>query len=237
MAKKKILRLIAVIIGVLSVFSLINYWAGDIISLERLQLYHQPMKVFVETNFILSSIIFMITFVSLSSLSLPVISLGLLLIGSVFPLVWALCLGFISFFFHCLVMVAGVRYLFRGMITRRYQLELEKINQNIEKNGIYYVIFLRLSLLVPSPIINMAAGLTTINNLLFSVVSTICFIPVISMLVYSGKLLVTINTLWDLYSHQNLIILITLAIASLGLLWVMKQKEKKEYYVDGNSDL
>jgi len=66
MAKKKILRLIAVIIGVLSVFSLINYWAGDIISLQRLQLYHQPMKVFVETNFILSYIILLITFVSLS---------------------------------------------------------------------------------------------------------------------------------------------------------------------------
>ena len=124
-------------------------------------------------------------------------------------------------------MVAGVRYFFRDMIMKRYQVELEKINQNIEKNGIYYVVFLRLSLLVPSPIINMAAGLTTINNLLFSVVSTICFIPVISMLVYSGKLLVTINTLWDLYSHQNLIVLLVLASISLGVLWLIRGRDKR----------
>jgi len=227
MVKKKTLRLIAVVGGLLSVLSLVNYLAGDTISLERLQLYHQPVKVFVETNFMLSSIVFIVIFVSLSSLSLPVISLGLLLIGSVFPLAWALCLGYVSFFFHCLIMVAGVRYFFRDMIMKRYQVELEKINQNIEKNGIYYVVFLRLSLLVPSPIINMAAGLTTINNLLFSVVSTICFIPVISMLVYSGKLLVTINTLWDLYSHQNLIVLLVLASISLGVLWLIRGRDKR----------
>ena len=223
MAHKKITQLIVIIISIVIVFSLINYFASDVLSLQTVQQYHEPLKTLVENYFILSSILYIITFVGLTSASLPVLSLLLLLAGSLFPLAWGLCLAYISFFLHCFVMSAGIQYCFRDYFKTRYEAQLSKLNQSLETKGIYYVIFLRMSMLVPSQILNIAVGITNMNPLIFSAVSVISFLPVLSMLVYSGQLLVSIESIWDLYSHQNLLLLLGVATCSLIPLYLSKK--------------
>jgi len=225
MKLSKRMRLVMVLIGVTSIVSLIHYFGSDLLTLERLQFYHKPLEQFVHKYFFLSSIIYVVVFVSLASLSLPVITPLLLLAGLLFPLAWALVITPLSFFLHCYVMVTAVCYLFQDRIMRHYQHQLEKLNKNIEKKGLIYIVFLRMSLLFPSPLVNMAAGITTINAFLFSLISCLSTFHIITMVVYSGRLLVSIATIWDLYSHTNAIILVSFALLSMVPLWLTRDKK------------
>ena len=73
MPRKKITQLIVIIISIVIVFSLINYFGSDLLSLQTVQQYHEPLKALVENYFILSSIVYIITFVGLTSASIETV--------------------------------------------------------------------------------------------------------------------------------------------------------------------
>ena len=82
-----------------------------------------------------------------------------------------------------------------------------------------------MSLITPSALINCAAALTTINIVTFTLVSWVCTLPIMSIFVYSGRLLMTANSLFDLFSLKFALILVgCLIMASLPLM-VIKDKK------------
>ena len=220
--KKKLVFKIGFILVCLGV---VNYFFRDLISLESIQASQLVLSEKIGHYPILSSISFILIFVITTSLSLPLIGLLSLTAGFLFPLSWALALVYFSFFWHCFIMIKLIRGLFKDIIETKFKKKFNTLYSNIQKKGLYYVIFLRVSLVTPSFIVNCASSFTSLNATSFSLVSLISSIPVLSILVISGKKLGSINSLLDLYSHTNLIILLSLAF--LALLLVIYQNKSK----------
>jgi uncharacterized membrane protein YdjX (TVP38/TMEM64 family) len=84
-----------------------------------------------------------------------------------------------------------VRYLFRNSFERRFGSKkiVERINVQIEKHGIWTVIFLRAIYVVPSSILNYSFGFTRIKTTTYLLGSAIGFLPVVFVNVWVGNLL------------------------------------------------
>ncbi len=194
------------------------------INLQTIQSYHLPLNIWISNHSFLSSILFIFFFVIITSIGLPFIAIATMSAGFLFGGTWGLSLVLIAFFFHCLLSIIIVRYLFQDHVRQLFGSRLKKINNEIDKKGLFYIIFLRLSLITPSFVVNCAAALTNIHIIPFTLISVICSIPILSILVFSGELFGTITSIKDLYSTQNLIILISLALGSFTLLIIQRRK-------------
>ena len=90
------------------------------------------------------------------------------------------------------------RYLFRASIQSRYQNKFQQINQQFEKEGAFYLFFMRLVVAFPFFLINVVMGLTTIRTLTFWWVSQTGMLPGTAVFVYAGT---SFPTLQDLSKH------------------------------------
>ena len=144
--------------------------------------------------------------------------------GFLFPVGWALAMVYFSFFWHCFIMIKLIRSLFKDIIHKKFKEKFKSLYENIQQKGIYYVVFLRLSLVTPSFVINCAAAFTNLNASVYSLASMLSSIPILTIFVVSGKKLGEISSLTDLYSHTNLIILVSLAI--IAFIPVVLQNKK-----------
>ena len=213
--KKKTIQFLIKIACFLLVVGIFNFFLKDYFSLQTIQQHHVVIKQYVNNHFLLSRLLYVFIYVGLTSLFLPLIAIFSLMGGLMFSFWWAMSLVMISFFFHCFIMTFLVRYFFKEYITSKFKHALEKVNKNIEKKGIWYVVFLRMSSIAPSAIVNCAAAITNMNILVFSIVSVVSAIPALSILVYSGRLLVSIESIFDLYNKTTITILISFALLSL----------------------
>ncbi|MDC0036810.1 VTT domain-containing protein [bacterium] len=220
---KKGVLIVKIMLAIITLY-LIHFTLKDYVTLKNIQAYQHVLHGYVNNQFIVASILFVLVFACATSVGLPLVVLLTLLGGFLFPFYWGLSLVLIAFFIHCVLMISVIRLLFKDSIEKHISQRFKNINRNIEKNGIVYVMFLRTSLVAPSFIVNCAAALTSINIWLFSIVSVICSIPILSILVYSGKLLGSIQSIWELYTTQNLVVLLGLAFAS-GIMVLIKTKK------------
>lgn len=90
------------------------------------------------------------------------------------------------------------RYLFRSSIQSRYQNKFQQINQQFEKEGAFYLFFMRLVVAFPFFLINVVMGLTTIRTSTFWWVSQTGMLPGTAVFVYAGT---SFPTLQELSEH------------------------------------
>ena len=223
--QKKTLKTIYKLVFFFVLLILINYFFKDTINLQTIQQSQVFLSEKIQTSPSLSYLIFVVIFIASTSLSLPLIGLLSLTAGFLFPLQWALGLVYFSFFWHCFFMIKLIRGLFKDFIENKFKEKFKSLHNNIQKQGIYYIIFLRLSLITPSFVVNCASAFTNLNATLFSIVSLISSIPILTILVLSGQKLGSINSLFDLYTHTNLIILLSLAF--IAFIPVIVKNRKK----------
>lgn len=210
---------------VISTIVICYVFFGEYITLQSIQDNQDYLRQISDDHLVLSSLGFISVYVILTSLSLPVVALFTLLAGFLFSFWYGMCMVAISFFLHCYVMVKLVRLMFKPYIEKAYGESLKKVTQKIEKKGWYTIIFLRLSMMCPSFVVNCAVAFTHFPAFKFSWVSYICSIPIFSMLVYSGELIGNIESIWELFSVTNAVILICLAIFSFLLLILGKERK------------
>ena len=219
-----IIKLATIISGIYA----INRFFGNYITLESIQAYQTLLHGYVDTHYILASCLFVLVYVIGTSLGMPLVVLLSLLGGFLFPFTWGLALVLLAFYLHCLLMMSVIRAMLKDLIYERFNEKFKKINEAIDKNGLVYVVFLRTSLVLPSFIINCAAAMTSINIWTFSITSVLASIPILSVLVYSGKMIGDVDTLWDLYSPQLTALLVALALTSASMALFQTWKEKRK---------
>lgn len=87
------------------------------------------------------------------------------------------------------------RYLFRSSIQNRYGDKFQQINQRFEKEGAFYLFFMRLVVAFPFFLINVVMGLTTIRTWTYWWVSQIGMLPGTAVFVYAGASFPTLKEL------------------------------------------
>ena len=180
MKNKKYLYLIPLIL-----IMLISYYS--IHQFEKLLLdnvillkeyYNESPRLFIS--------IYSLSYILLTSISLPVALIMGILAGFIFELYLAIIIMSFSLSIGATVAMLISRYFIYDFVSKRYQKQIHVINNELAINGAYYLFALRMSLVFPFFIINLSFGLTNIKAKIFYLITQIGMLPGTVLIVLIG---------------------------------------------------
>lgn len=209
-SRQQLVLLVACVLIVL----LQAYYLQKYLSLDFIHKYRFSIAAFVKDHYVLAVCIFSLIYslaVSLSVPAAPLTLLGGFLFGFVPGVIIALvsatlggCLGFLF-----------VRYVVGRRFQRKYSQQLTTFNKEINRNGFYYLLGLRLTFVVPFFLINILAGLTKVPLTHFVLATFIGIIPATIAYTYAGQHLQDITSIKDIFNRRLVLIFLLLAILAL----------------------
>ena len=212
MNKKKIilLLLITLLIGGFFVFDL-----GQYFNLSYLKEKQGLIESYYQQQPLLTIIIFFLTYVVFTGLSLPAASILTLAAGALFGVfVGTIIVSFASTLGATLAFLAS-RFLFRDLVQDRFAERLALINQGVEKDGAFYLFTLRLVPIFPFFVINLVMGLTPIRVLTYALVSQLGMLAATIIYVNAGTQLAKIKEIGDILSPELLASFVLLGVFPL----------------------
>lgn len=170
----------------------------------------EKIRVYSDTLGELFLIIYFLIYILLTSLSLPVALLLGLLSGILFDLYTAVILISFASSIGATIAMLMSRYLFSNYIKNKYNKYITVINEDFKSNGLFYLFALRMTVVMPYFIINLAFGLIKINTLRYYLITQIGMLPGSTIIIMIGQELTNLIDRRELISAE-LIILLTLA--------------------------
>lgn len=169
--------------------------------------------------------IFFISYIIMTSLSLPVALVLGILSGILFEPIKAIIIISLASSIGATFAFIISRYFFRDYLLKKYSYQYENINYGFIKYGGYYLFALRMVPLFPYFIINFISGLTTIKINIFFIISLLGMLPMTIIIILIGNNLGEI-ILNNVNVNFNLIILLSI----LGLLPLTSKIFFKKYF-------
>ena len=214
--KSIILFLFFFIIAASFIFDLNNA-----VSFEMIKKKRQDLQNLVDANYILYFVIFFIIYVVVTALALPIAVFKTLLAGAIFGF-WngIILVSFASSIGACLCFLLA-RYTMRDYVQNKMEKYIDKINQGIKEDGLFYLFFLRLNPVFPFFVINFVFGLTNFKVRDFFLISQIGMIPATAIFVNAGMQIASINDISEILTLK--------LIVSLSLIGIFPLIVKKIY--------
>ncbi len=194
-------RWIAVVVAVFVLIWLYQaYGLGEILSLESLKDSRDTLSAFYSQNQALMIAVFFVVYVAATAVSIPGAIILTLAGGAIFGFWLGLLLISFASSIGALLAFLVSRYLLRDVLQRKFKSSFQAINQGIERDGVFYLLTLRLVPLFPFWLINLLMGLTQLRAIRFYTVSQIGMLPGTAVFVNAGTQLALINSLGDVLS-------------------------------------
>lgn len=111
------------------------------------------------------------------------------------------------------------RFLFRDIVYSKFSVFIERIDEGIRREGVFYLFALRLVPVIPFFIVNMVMGLTNIELKKYYIVSQVGMLPATMVIVNAGSQLGSLNSANDLMSPG-----FVLSLAMIGVLPLLLKK-------------
>lgn len=179
------------------------FFAFDLHHLLRLDYFKQHQADFnqsLQNNPIMTGGGFFLVYILVTALSLPGAAVMTLAAGALFGFGWGLLLvSFASSIGATLAFLVS-RYLFRGVLERRFGDQLQSINNGIDRDGAFYLFTLRLVPLFPFFVINLVMGLTHLRTTTFYWVSQVGMLAGTMVFINAGTQLGQIESLSGILS-------------------------------------
>lgn len=174
----------------------------DLFTVESLKARRDALHLLLDEHPIAIPGTYFLLYVAMAALSLPGAAVMTIGAGALFGFVrGVLLVSFASVIGGSLAFL-GSRYLFRNWVRRRFGRQIAAIDRGIERDGIFYLLFLRLNPVFPYFLVNLGMGLTRISLLRFAVVSQIGMLPATMVFVNAGTQLAHIRSVRDIASPQ-----------------------------------
>ena len=184
-----LLLLVAALVVAFAFFDLGRYF-----NLEFFETQRNRIDVYYQANPGLTSLAYVVVYILVTALSLPGAAVMTLVGGAIFGLAWGTVLvSFASTIGATLAFLVS-RFLFRDPVQNRFGDNLHTVNTGIEKDGAFYLFFLRLVPVFPFVMINLVMGLTPMRTLKFFFVSQLGMLPGTLVFVNAGTELAQIDT-------------------------------------------
>ena len=222
-AKWLLLAAIVIVAGLM-------YWQfGDALSLDYLASKEAELKEFQREHPLLVYGIAFAIYVTVTGLSLPGAAAMTLVVGWYFGFVRGVVLVSFASTTGAAVAFLMSRFFFQETVERKFSDNLKMFNSAIEKDGAFYLFYLRLIPLVPFFVINAVMGLTPIRLRTFWWVSQLGMLGGTMVYVYAGSSVPDLMTLatkelsdvftlqqkWQIGSAFALLVLFPLTVKQL----------------------
>lgn len=170
------------------------------LTLDHLRESRAAIVQYRDAQPLLASLGFVGIYVGVTALSLPGAGIMTLAAGAIFGLLWgALLVSFASAIGATLAFLTS-RFILHDWIQKRFGDRLKKINAGIRRDGVFYLISLRLIPIFPFFIINLVMGVTPMPVHTFYWASQVGMLPLTLVIVNAGTELAKIENLKDILS-------------------------------------
>ncbi|WP_443750062.1 TVP38/TMEM64 family protein [Asticcacaulis solisilvae] len=180
----------------------------------------QPLRDLVAASKHVSSahplafaVIFFCAYVVTTAMCIPFEIPFALLAGAFFGLAGGVVVASFASVIGATIAFLLARHLLRDRLQRRFGSRLEALNRGFARDGIVYLINLRLLPVVPFSLCNPLMGLTTMPVVTFFAVSQACMIFATVIFVNAGTQIATLQTTDDIMTPRMLV-----SLAALGVL-------------------
>lgn len=197
--------------------TLLGLWQAGLLDLAVLKAHHNELAGLVDSWPVLSAVVFFCGFVLATAFSVPVATGLSLLAGSLFSFELALLLVSVASSSGATLAMLLARYVLRDTVERRWPRLVARTNRGLERDGLYYLLALRLAPTPPFFVVNLLMGLTRMPAGKFFLVSQIGMLPIDVVFVNAGHALATVNEPADVMSADIIFALILVSIIPLLL--------------------
>ena len=232
MSTRKILLLIAVVVGIGAFFA---FDLGRFLSLDYLKQSQAAFAdLYAQHPWQVAGAYFAI-YVATTALSLPGAAIITLAGGAIFGLLWGtVIVSFASTLGATLAFLVS-RFILRSTVENRFGQRLAEINRGVEKDGAFYLFTLRLIPVVPFFLINLLMGLTRMKAFTFYWVSQIGMLAGTLVYVNAGTQLARLDSLQGILSPALLGSFVLLGIFPLIARRIVEAVQKRKVYARWNS--
>jgi uncharacterized membrane protein YdjX (TVP38/TMEM64 family) len=226
MSRKKliILAIVAIIIALFFYLGLPGYLNLDSLKANRTAL----SQMYTEYKFAFVSL-FIVLYIIQTALSLPGATIFSLAAGAIFGAVMGTVYAVIAATVGATLAFLATRYIFRDAVRNKLGSRLDKLNRELSREGINYLLFVRLVPLFPFFMINLAAGLTNIRLRTFFLGTLFGIIPGAFVYCNAGASLASINSVGDIASPRTIGSFALLGLFSLLPVLYRKIKNRRNF--------
>jgi uncharacterized membrane protein YdjX (TVP38/TMEM64 family) len=157
--------------------SAFHFGLADYLTLDALKDRRDALAAAVEARPWLFAAGFFLLYVLATALSFPGALILTLAAGAMFGLWWGLLLVSFASSIGATLAFLGARYLLRGWVQARFGKRLEAVDRGMAKDGVFYLLTLRLNPAVPFFLVNLGMGLTRVRAAIYYLVSQVGMLP------------------------------------------------------------
>jgi len=193
---------------------------GDYLTLENLRRHRETLEQFVQDRYFASVVGYIVIYIMSAALSVPGAAVLTMAGGFLFGTVLGVLYSNVGASGGAILNFLLARYIAGGWLQRKYTSQLEKFNQELDRNGHLYLLTLRFIPLFPFFLINLCAGLTRIPLWTFAWTTSVGILPGDFAFSFAGSQLNTIRSVEDVFSGRILAAFVLLAAFTISpLLW------------------
>ena len=225
---KKIILLVTIIITVVISFAVFDI--GTLLTLGELKEKQAQLQALVDANPFISVMLFFLGYIIATGISIPGALIFTLAGGALFGLLLGTIIISFASSIGALFAFLITRYFLHDFVQNRYSDQFKVINQKIDEEGIYYLLFLRLVPVFPFVLINLTMALTAIRPLTYYWVSQLGMLPATIVYVNAGTQLAKISSADDILSPSVILALVLLGTFPLLSKFIINMLHRQRIY-------
>jgi uncharacterized membrane protein YdjX (TVP38/TMEM64 family) len=226
--KKNSLIKIAIALALVVPLAIAYYTGiGDHLNLDSLKLHKNLLHTFVAEHYLRSVCYFIIAYILVGAFSFPFASLATITGGFLFGTPLGMLYTNIGATLGGIVAFLSYRYLFGNWVREHYGHRLVVFNHEIEHNGPWYLVMIRLIAVIPFFVANALASVAPISLETFIWTTSLGIIPASLVYSYAGEQLDTISSLRDVFSVRVISAFVLLALLTGASILIRKKRGKK----------
>ena len=203
---------------------------GELVSLEELKARRGALAGMLETQPFEIAGAYVLLYVAFAALSIPGAAVLTLAGGAIFGLLAGTVLVSFASVLGAVLAFLGSRYLLRDWVRARFARQIEAIDHGLERDGMLYLLSIRLNPVFPYFLVNLAMGLTRMSVVRFALVSQIGMLPATIIYVNAGTQLARIRSLGDVLSPQLIGSLVLVSLLPLLGKWAAGWLRRRRVY-------
>ena len=214
------------LIFIIILFSAISIYFSNQLTIEDFRNNKLLIKDLIADNYILSVFLFFASCVIFINSPIPFAAIIKVLGGFFFGFYIGMAYNIIATVIACLVGFGISRYVFKEAFEQAYYERIKNVETEIEKNGFYYFMTLRLVMVVPYFLINIIAGISRISFKDYLLSTVLGVIPASLIYANGGNKLEQINSTAELFKSDVVISLSLVALFSMTPIMIKKYKTR-----------
>ncbi|MEK6744726.1 MAG: TVP38/TMEM64 family protein [Nitrospirota bacterium] len=200
--------------------------AGELLTFENLQKNKDALLAYVRDNAVTSIFIYILVYIAAIALNLPGGAVLTIAGGFLFGTLPAVLYVNIGATCGAVLAFLSARYLLGSRLQETYGAQLAKFNGEMERNGVRYLLTLRLIPVFPFFLVNFLSGLTRVPLSSFTWTTAAGIIPGTAVFAYAGHQLEAVHSVGDIFTGKVLSAFLILGLFTLAPAVIERLKKK-----------